>query len=177
MIEQVFYVLGLLAVVALVVLMVQQYHTSVTKNLKAELKEQQKKVARLTAIADEQGQALTDYLNAMQEINMGGIYKRIFECREIAAAILDKEPNLYNKEPGLIHWLGCMDLFLVRVALVYARALPNDYQLTLLNVGNRLEESNSIYADVVSRVNLPAPVWLRNSQDEMRRAAAALSLR
>jgi hypothetical protein len=45
----------------------------------------------------------------------GGVLKRISEMREITEAIRKHQPELFQQEPGLIHWLSASDQFLCRL--------------------------------------------------------------
>jgi hypothetical protein len=42
----------------------------------------------------------------------GGVEKRIREQQEIVAAIISRQPVLFNNEPGLKHWLNAQNVFL-----------------------------------------------------------------
>ncbi|MCP1515550.1 hypothetical protein [Pseudomonas rhodesiae] len=49
------------------------------------------------------------------EIFNGGVLYRIHECRETTEAILKHAPEVFRKEPGLVHWLSATDQFLTEL--------------------------------------------------------------
>ena len=45
----------------------------------------------------------------------GGVLYRIHECRETTESILKHAPEVFRKEPGLVHWLSATDQFLTEL--------------------------------------------------------------
>lgn len=45
----------------------------------------------------------------------GGVLYRVHECRETTEAILKHAPEVFRKEPGLVHWLSATDQFLTEL--------------------------------------------------------------
>ena len=83
--------------------------------------------ATLRIISDESKQVieLQNKLSDISEQNdcyrevvafrLGGVGKRIAECRDITESIFAKRPELFDEVPGLIYWLQATDSFLVHL--------------------------------------------------------------
>jgi len=48
-------------------------------------------------------------------LSVGGVGKRISECREITEALSNHAPTVFKAEPVLIYWLEATDQFLVEL--------------------------------------------------------------
>lgn len=86
----------------------------------------------------------------------GGIFKRIDEIREITLAIERHNPTLFDRVPGLLHWLRASDAYLsgLRDTAMPAGASPSDDAQRVFWVGTGRHEH--IYDEIRTRLRLVA---------------------